>query len=1569
MSFPSITLQGNILTYDLLEKIAEGSTELPKQTARDYGQDSAEALRQEIQNAWGAASALYDVFSTQVDKLSEGDSGATPTRNFWVRPLLGLLSYELQSTKAQMIDERSYAISHAAENLQGFPVHIVGANQSLDKKGSNMRMSPHALVQEYLNRHENLYALVTNGKFLRLLRDSSQLTKLSYVEFDLTRMFAEKLFPDFAVLYRLLHVSRMPEEPDAGKDSVIEKYHDAGLASGSRIREKLSGSVEQGILQLGTGLLQEPVNEALRQWVDESPAPDQAYYDHLLKLIYRLLFLMVIEGRELVFPAEQVGADAGAAEVEKSKARQRHRRIYEDHYSVSRLRGLAERYQLANERQYDLWENLLNTFRLFENEEYGKYLGIAPLAGDLFTKEALGPLYGCRINNRILLETLRGLSQFDNGQGGIITVNYANLDVEEFGSVYEGLLEYDPVIDKKERRFRFVSGQDRSSSGSHYTPDELVQPLIKHSLEHLIGDRTVKPEASKDARAAATEKLLALNVCDVACGSGHILLAAARRIGLEVARLETQEEQPNPAALRRGTRRAIQNCIYGVDKNPLAVELCKVALWLEAHVPGEPLNFLDHRIRNGDAIVGLGRIEELENGIATEAFKAYTTEEKENLVERRNKKGELLKPTTLANALKARNKAERKAREKGDKQLGFFNSMDHVQDRLAAFRRKYAAFAALPERTVEEIRAKEKAYRSLSTGSNWWFVKCLADLQLAQFFISKTDQKHVITDGQYFDVLAGRESHQSQAVAKAVAESSSRKFFHWFLEFPEVLGDGGFDCVLGNPPFLGGKKISTVFGKNYLSYLSVAYKAKGATTNLVTYFPLRDTTIIQPNGIVCLITSDAIAKGDSRIDGLNKLLKRGYVIGFSIPSIEWPGDASTMISIFSFYRKETYSYRPFLINRYVDNINSSLYDGEVLEEPFVLSANFGICHVGSQLNGKGFILGENSEENRELYKGSLGTVVYPYLTGADITESIYEMGSRLVINFHNWPERKYTIEEWSELTFEFKEKQVKRENLNKFVSPVSPEYKKIVASDQKNIYDIALKSVKPERTRWKVDKNDDEVVGTYALRNPLPQKWWVYSDRRPMLYRNLSSSNRSFAMNRHSKHFALLNIDDKSVFSEASLVLTNDNWALFGEIMNTFHQNWAWRYSGKIGSNTLRYSSSQAFDTYPFFKAFKAKNNLNNLSEILYGRTYLLKNQVVLSTNDLYNQFHNPHLTADYETHFTGDELQLKPAELKKKSKETYNLWRHLDKTEGTIPLGEAVERIAELRKLHKEMDEAVLAAYGWHVDTRRWGKALRLRHDFYEVDYLPENDRVRYTIHPEARREVLKRLLLLNHEIHEAEERGVDYDVIDGEKVTAIMQEQVAEWLPPGGTEKLHWKTLKFLCSGEDLLPNLERSLTKSYKPFVTSYASGLENELYEKIFVAYHAEFQSRYRIEDGSQNAYLDEQLAVAPKQLDPLYKMLRASKVKVTLGTMQQLLAIISKPNKPYYLESDLLQDFRAFVLSLYEVDLLGKPLISGLQNFISSRNNAAHIEEVKKEEAVEVLGTVRGMVSLLVENEK
>jgi hypothetical protein len=311
-NFPSVTIQGNVLTFDSLQQIALGkeSGNMPRQSARDYGFSSEEALRTEIQRAWADALDQYGIFQRQLERLEAGATGVSETRSRWLLPFFYGLGYELQYAKAQLIDERTYAISHALTNEEhrDFPLHLVGARQSLDRKANGMRLSPHALVQEYLNRHENLYAIVSNGKFLRLLRDSSNLTKLSYVEFDLTRMFEEKLFPDFALLFRLLHLSRLPTEPSAGDDSILEKYHQEGLKSGSRIRENLSKAVEHGILQLGTGLLQDQENQALRNWVEEQgdQAPRQ-YYNHLLKLIYRLLFVMVIEERDLIFPAARYG--------------------------------------------------------------------------------------------------------------------------------------------------------------------------------------------------------------------------------------------------------------------------------------------------------------------------------------------------------------------------------------------------------------------------------------------------------------------------------------------------------------------------------------------------------------------------------------------------------------------------------------------------------------------------------------------------------------------------------------------------------------------------------------------------------------------------------------------------------------------------------------------------------------------------------------------------------------------------------------------------------------------------------------------------------------------------------------------------------------------------------------------------------------------------------------------------------------------------------------------------------------------------------------------------------------
>ena len=530
MNFPSIRIEGAILSPDILEQIEE----LPGQKPPDFGLDTGTRVKDEIARCWADAQDYYRIFQRKLESVREGSNATTETRNLWMVPLLGLLRYDIEyQARGTELDGRIYAISHRATNRANTPIQIIGARDpaGLDKKPANAtrRMSAHALVQEFLNLHDQLYGLVTNGQLLRLLRDSSRLVKQSYLEFDLDRIFTDGLFADFAVLYRMLHATRLPLTNDNAAESLIEQYHQDSLDQGARIREGLSNAVEKAILDFGNGFLAHADNEAIRSAVTEEKLSASDYYRKLLQLIYRLLFLMVIEERDLVFPADAPGAQ-----------RDTHRKFY----SVSRLRRLSEQRYLADPRRHDLWLALQACFRLFEADGPGAKLGIAPLAGDLFSPEALGLLAGSTLGNDVLLGCLRSLGLYrhpDSGQ--LIRVNYAALNVEEFGSVYEGLLEFEPefVGEGRELRFRFRRGDERAATGSHYTPDDLVQPLIRHSLDHLIAAclETENPETA----------LLDLRVADIACGSGHILLAAARRIATDLAVVRTGEEQPSPSAL------------------------------------------------------------------------------------------------------------------------------------------------------------------------------------------------------------------------------------------------------------------------------------------------------------------------------------------------------------------------------------------------------------------------------------------------------------------------------------------------------------------------------------------------------------------------------------------------------------------------------------------------------------------------------------------------------------------------------------------------------------------------------------------------------------------------------------------------------------------------------------------------------------------------------------------------------------------------------------------------------------------------------------------------------------
>jgi len=1311
MNFPSIDIQGSIISSDLLGKIR--SEQATFQQGKDFNKDFTNAkLKDEISSAWQDAKGQWTIFQNKLSRLNQGETGTTETRNFWIVPLLANLGYNLSfNRQSEELNGKLFPIGYRDSQLDGFPVYIAGFNESLDRRPENkqLRVSPHAMVQEYLNYSEHLYGLVTNGKQLRLLRDASRITRLSYVEFNLQKMMEEDLYSDFVLLYRLLHESRMPRKIDGGAESIIEKFHQEGLEAGSTIRSKLGEAVKDTIKALANGFINHPDNAHLRIAMQNGELNADEYYHHQLRIVYRLLFLFVIEERNLVY------ADSRTTETK------RYNQIYFNYYSLLRLRKLAKKLPPPEaHRYYDLWQSLLDTFALFEKKEMGEKLGIMSLQGDLFSYDAIGnhvyDLHHCRLSNAVLLGILKALGYFENENGVMIAVNYGGLDVEEFGSVYEGLLELklkiEPVAGSETYNCTFDTSNERSKSGSHYTPEELVQPLIKHSLEYLIEDRIKPYQQKKTTKENTVESLLNLKICDVACGSGHILLSAARRVALEIARVQTEEEQPNPLAVRKAMKDVIRHCIYGVDKNPLAVELCKVALWLESHNPGEPLSFLDHHIKCGDAIVGLAHREELENGIADEAFKALSPEEKQFLVPARNEK---TADVNYAAYLAKQNKIERISRGVNIVQLKADfekNTASSVNESMS----DYKSFNSLPENTPEEIEIKAKNYKKFIEGKGFTFLKAMADTQIAQFFIPKVPENKdlLMTDGDFRQILSGYKGWQDRKVAKAIAIASENRFFHWFLEFPEVFASsdiaseekqskGGFDCILGNPPFLGGQKLTGNFGDNYLECIKYEFSPIGAV-DLVTYFFRRIFNVIKYQGFQSLISTNTIAQGKVREYGLDVITKNGGTINHAIKSIRWPGVAAVDVSLVTII-KQIWKGKFILAGKEVKTITPYLDDAETLGNPFPLKQNEGKSYQGSIVLGKGFVLETNAADSLIKKDQKNKDILFPYLSGEDLNNNPDQSPSRWVINFFDWEETK--------------------------------------AIQYKDCYEIIERLVKPERQRWAKDKKGNDIIGEFALRKPLPDKWWIYGEKRPALYRAIANKERVIVNSIVSKYCLFVYEPTNIVFSHRTAVFPIENFKT-PFLFSSLHNEWTWKITSTLGGTTINYSTSDVLLTFPFPYNLTKKHepHFENIGEQYHEYRKQLMLQMQLGLTKTYNAFHAKEVQQGIIT--AAMQAMDKKAIEKQYGKEVWNLWNHLQKTEGTCNIEEAFEGIVKLRELHVQMDNAVLEAYGW--------QDVQLKHDFYEVDYLPENDRVRYTIHPDARKEILKRLLELNHKIHEEE-------------------------------------------------------------------------------------------------------------------------------------------------------------------------------------------------------------------------
>ncbi|MFJ1610188.1 Eco57I restriction-modification methylase domain-containing protein [Streptomyces sp. NPDC088253] len=788
--FSAVHTVGGLLPADMLVRISEGK-DVPGSKPADYGVIGSRSVRDDAERHWDYLKAVWRELRTRLPEDEEtGAPAADPTgiaTAQWLEPLFKELDFGRlttlapDSTHADGDADKTFPISHRWQHVL---IHLTRWNADLDKRpGGAGTVPPQSMVQECLNRTEaHQWGVLTNGRQLRLLRDSSALATASYVEFDLEAIFDGELFSEFVLLYRLLHVSRF-EIPEGAAPSAcrLEKWRTEAIQSGTRALEQLRKGVQDAITTLGTGFLRHPDNSALRADLNV-----ETYHYALLRLVYRLLFLFVAEDREaLLLPTAP----------EQAKDR------YARYFSSARLRRQAQRRR--GTAHGDLYRALGVVLTALGHDEGRPELGLPGLGGIYDDNEADKLLHGLALSNEALLAAVRALSVVrDAGSKRNRVVDYRHLDAEELGSIYESLLELVPKHSASDRTFELVElpGNARKTTGSYYTPSSLIDCLLDSALDPVIDDAVKRGEiratrsGQPDPRDAIVDELLSLTVCDPACGSGHFLVAAARRIAKRVAAVREQNPEPTLDAVRHALHEVVARCVYGVDLNPMAVELAKVSLWLEALEPGKPLGFLDAHIKHGNALIGATPAL-LAGGIPDDAFKPIEGDDKK-----------------VATYLKKLNAKERSG------QSALFDTDTNIKVANSAFATGLRRITAASADTLKDVRLQSSAFRAFEQDPAYLHALHVADAWCAAFVWPKTaDAPSAVTQDVYRSLQDPEAAGATAATNDEIIRLAKQyHFFHWHLEFPEVfrvpagadagidnsLGwAGGFSCILGNPPW------------------------------------------------------------------------------------------------------------------------------------------------------------------------------------------------------------------------------------------------------------------------------------------------------------------------------------------------------------------------------------------------------------------------------------------------------------------------------------------------------------------------------------------------------------------------------------------------------------------------------------------------------------------------------------------------------------------------------------------------------------------------------------------------
>lgn len=661
--------------------------------------------------------------------------------------------------------------------------------------------------------------------------------------------------------------------------------------------------------------------------------------------------------------------------------------------------------------------------------------------------------------------------------------------------------------------FIVTAGSDRRETGTHYTPKSLTETIVVETLTPVAYMGPAEGKLREQWALKTPTELLDLKICDPAMGSGAFLVQACRWLsdrlveawaqaevmgktvtmdGDVVDTAYSKEAMPHDGEARTliARRLVAERCLYGVDVNPLAVELAKLSIWLVTLSKGRPFGFLDHNLRCGDSLLGITDLDQLHY-------------------------------------------LDMKVGQGSEKKL-FAQEIDDAVKEAVKLRLELRQLQILDISDVEVMADLDhKAREKLELPG------LIADALVGETLKSggrKTDVTILsIEAGQVFNGEKGayeklRKRARASLNTDLTTGKRSRKAMHWCLEFPEVFSGGrnGFDAVVGNPPFLGGRKIRGYLGSKVFEFItnSAGENASG-NADLCAFFILKASVLINPNGAMGFIATNSISEGDTRETGLEPVLGNGCNIIFAVTSAKWPGAAAITVTLLSIYGSQ-YQGGKILNNEKVELITPSLKKVSIAEKTHQIPENKELCFQGSVLAGKGFVL--SLEEAEELVEKNprLHDVIMPFYTGEEIFNSSTIKPKRMVINFFDRDYEESCL--YSEA------------------------------------FSIVESKVKPVR----------EKVRRKAHR----EKWWQFGDKRPALYEKLNNLDRAIVQTRHTKHLCPQIVDTGVVFSDSMVVFPSDSYWLYAILNSFIHDAWARETSGTIRTE-LRYSHTDCFYTFP----------------------------------------------------------------------------------------------------------------------------------------------------------------------------------------------------------------------------------------------------------------------------------------------------------------------------------------------------------------------------------------------------